>query len=248
MADAQPLNKQIPIIDPVSGCPTDYFIKWAQQFNSSALGEIFAGAGINISAGPTITADQQAILDAIDNTQGSILYRDADEWKALAPGTAGHFLKTNGAAANPEWAAGGGGGGSSYIVYPLIKPDTTFTRNVNSTSYITVGGPFSFSIDLAEFPFTHYRIIFQGNSNASGQSITIQVVEGFSAPTSPIHAGGNDMVIDNTSSLRSTTWLERDNDFGSQGILRTFEIALRGSNSTVDLTVARLEVQLKIDS
>lgn len=116
MADAQPLNKQIPIIDPVSGCPTDYFIKWAQQFNNSALGEIFAGAGIDISAGPTIAADQQAILDAIDNTQGSILYRDADEWKALAPGTAGHFLKTNGVAANPEWAAagGGGGGGTSW--------------------------------------------------------------------------------------------------------------------------------------
>jgi hypothetical protein len=135
MADAQPLNKQIPIIDPVSGCPTDYFIKWAQQFNNSALGEIFAGAGIDISAGPTIAADQQAILDAIDNTQGSILYRDADEWKALAPGTAGHFLKTNGVAANPEWAAAGGGGGGGIGCYGTV-PGT----GGNSTSAFATKG------------------------------------------------------------------------------------------------------------
>jgi hypothetical protein len=40
--------------------------------------------------------------------QGAILYKDAAAWAALAPGTSGQFLKTNGAAANPAWAAAGG--------------------------------------------------------------------------------------------------------------------------------------------
>jgi hypothetical protein len=40
--------------------------------------------------------------------QGAILYKDAAAWAALAPGTSGQFLKTNGAAANPSWGAGGG--------------------------------------------------------------------------------------------------------------------------------------------
>lgn len=41
--------------------------------------------------------------------QGDILYRGSSSWTRLAAGTSGHFLKTNGAAANPEWAAPAGG-------------------------------------------------------------------------------------------------------------------------------------------
>ncbi len=47
-----------------------------------------------------------ALLDLqISNTQGSILYRDATEWKALAPGTSGEVLSTQGAGANPVWSS-----------------------------------------------------------------------------------------------------------------------------------------------
>jgi len=46
-----------------------------------------------------------AIIDTISSTQGSILYRNATSWVALAPGTSGQFLKTQGAAANPIWSA-----------------------------------------------------------------------------------------------------------------------------------------------
>lgn len=37
--------------------------------------------------------------------QGDVLYRNATQWVNLAAGTNGHFLKTQGAAANPVWAA-----------------------------------------------------------------------------------------------------------------------------------------------
>lgn len=42
--------------------------------------------------------------------QGDIIYYNGTAWVRLAAGTSGYFLKTNGAGANPSWAAGGGGG------------------------------------------------------------------------------------------------------------------------------------------
>lgn len=59
-------------------------------------------------------ADVQALLDLIGNTQGDVLYRGASSWAALAPGTSGQFLKTQGAGANPVWDTPSGGGGSGY--------------------------------------------------------------------------------------------------------------------------------------
>jgi hypothetical protein len=50
------------------------------------------------------------ILDFIGSAaQGDILYRGAAGWARLGAGTSGHFLQTQGAAANPQWAASSGG-------------------------------------------------------------------------------------------------------------------------------------------
>lgn len=51
------------------------------------------------------TPDIQTLLDGISSTHGTILYRNAADWVALAPGTSGQILETLGAAANPAWAA-----------------------------------------------------------------------------------------------------------------------------------------------
>ena len=40
--------------------------------------------------------------------QGDILYYNGANWVNLGPGTSGYFLKTQGAGANPAWAAVGG--------------------------------------------------------------------------------------------------------------------------------------------
>lgn len=58
-----------------------------------------------ISAPPIPHLLTDIIDNTIGNTQGDILYRDAAAWAVLAPGTAGLFLKTGGAAANPSWAS-----------------------------------------------------------------------------------------------------------------------------------------------
>ncbi len=53
------------------------------------------------------TEDQGNIndqLDSIGADHGSVLFRGADDWKALIPGALGEFLGTTGAASDPLWA------------------------------------------------------------------------------------------------------------------------------------------------
>jgi hypothetical protein len=83
--------------------------------NLNALASCSADAD-NITSGnlPTaqMTTNLSAALDsAFGSTEGSILYRGASGWSALAPGTSGYVLSTNGAGAAPSWAAPATGGG-----------------------------------------------------------------------------------------------------------------------------------------
>lgn len=66
-----------------------------------------------------------AQLDAISATRGSILYRGADEWAALAPGSAGQVLQTNGAGADPSWASAAGGSGVDSTLVYMNADDTS---------------------------------------------------------------------------------------------------------------------------
>jgi hypothetical protein len=59
-------------------------------------------SGSGIPVGTSLSAEIDA---ALGSTQGSILYRDATDWVILAPGTAGTFLQTEGASADPQWSA-----------------------------------------------------------------------------------------------------------------------------------------------
>jgi hypothetical protein len=138
----QPLDEKFAIVGQ-DGRPTLYFIRWAQQrqidISAGITAEqalvivqeyladhpLQAGSGISLSPSgdlndsPTISAQVQAILDQISTTWGTILFRGTSDWEALAPGTSGHFLKTNGAGADPEWAAASGGSGAWSFVETL---------------------------------------------------------------------------------------------------------------------------------
>ena len=87
----------------------------------------------------------QAALDSISSTQGSVLYRGASAWQALAPGTAGQVLTTNGAGANPSWETGGGGGGGaiSFSCYT-----GGFETSVATNANATVGNLFEPDVDV----------------------------------------------------------------------------------------------------
>jgi hypothetical protein len=96
--------------------------------------------GASTSLGGTITAT--TILDSISSTQGTVLYRNASTWVALAVGTDGQFLTTHGAAANPTWSSGGAGTGTVTSVTPGGGLVSSLTASC-SQSAITASGTLS---------------------------------------------------------------------------------------------------------
>jgi hypothetical protein len=171
----QPLDSKFAIVDK-NGNPTDYFTRWAQQkqidigksisltdlTNYLAGHKLIAGTGIqltpdgNIADGVTIHADAQAILDEITATRGALLYRGLLGWTALTPGTSGQFLKTNGAGADPAWAAAGGGG----TAWDFLPP--------TAASFSLVSGD---ATQLALTDDSNVGLITQFNSAATGGQV-----------------------------------------------------------------------------
>lgn len=81
------------------------------------------------------------LLDAIlGTTQGAIAYRGASGWLSLAVGTAGQFLKTNGAGADPSWANVTGGvtsaTGSGGVTVSSSTGAVTFSIDTNNPAGI----------------------------------------------------------------------------------------------------------------
>lgn len=90
------------------------------DFAQSLLDDADAGVArttLGLAIGTNVQAWDAHLDDlaAISPSQGDIIYFNGTDWVALGAGTAGHFLKTNGAAANPAWAAAGGGGALVYV-------------------------------------------------------------------------------------------------------------------------------------
>lgn len=133
-----PLPQDTAIVDPKTGLVTIAFQQWWQQLTQNGdfafdsidekldnematariLGRDTAGTG---------EVEQLTITEALDlltgAAQGDIIYRGASSWDNLAAGTSGHFLKTQGAAANPVWAAVSAGS-SVYEAGPPTPPTT----------------------------------------------------------------------------------------------------------------------------
>jgi hypothetical protein len=110
-------------------------VSYAKIQNISATSRILGRK--TAAAGSTEECTLSEVLDFVGSAaQGDILYRGASTWTRLAAGTSGHYLKTLGTGANPEWAAVGAGGTKTYAVFtPLSNqpPATNFatldTRN-----------------------------------------------------------------------------------------------------------------------
>lgn len=133
-----PFAQNVPIVYPDTGNPTPYFntqlqllleasgvfeedIATLSSTKADKSIEIIAGDGLDgggdLSADVTIDANVQDILDLISTTQGTILYRGASDWAALAPGTSGQYLKTQGSGANPVWATVSAGGAAWTVIH-----------------------------------------------------------------------------------------------------------------------------------
>lgn len=90
------------------------------------------------------------------SNQGDILYDNGDGFRRLTPGTSGHFLKTQGAGFDPQWAANEAG---SHTAGSVTIATAATTRTTLSGTYVKLkelipafhGGTVNVSWD-------HYRI------------------------------------------------------------------------------------------
>jgi hypothetical protein len=78
-----------------------------------------------VASGNTLSAIFDAILSS---SRGSVIYRTNSGWVALAPGTAGQVLTTQGGAADPTWTTNGGG------LLNIASPAAQDTLSYNTSS------------------------------------------------------------------------------------------------------------------
>lgn len=82
-----------------------------------------------------IPTDAQEVLDQISDTHGVILFRGASGWVALAPGSVGKFLATQGAGNDPTWATPPSSPTPNLFTYNFV-PTTTFGHNFSATGNV----------------------------------------------------------------------------------------------------------------
>jgi hypothetical protein len=93
---------------------------WSVVSKSTAIANLFGALPSPVNQSYAIGYDGtniphwESIGDLLKSigtqAQGGVLVRGASTWEFLPVGTSGQFLKSNGAGANPEWAAPAGGG------------------------------------------------------------------------------------------------------------------------------------------
>lgn len=107
---------------------------------------------------------QVSDLAIAGQVQGDILYFNGTNWVRLPPGTAGNFLQTAGAAANPLWASPAGASGLvRQTIFKEILVDTTTTSS-------TFGTLLSQAITTAAG--TKLRITFSSATSNTKPSVT----------------------------------------------------------------------------
>jgi len=118
-----------------------------------------------MTAAPTANALTAIIDSSMGLSQGDILYRNSSVWTVLAPGTSGLFLQTQGAGANPQWAAAG---------LPSIA-DADLLANTSGSAAMPVATTLTHLIDYA-IGNTQGDILYR---NASGWVVLAPGTAGF---------------------------------------------------------------------
>ena len=141
-----------------SGVPSDKALATTEILIGDGTGFTAAslsGDATMTNAGAVTIADNAVSLSKLaDGTQGDILYYGASGAPALlGVGTSGQFLKTQGAGANPVWAAAGGDNTPAFAAYLNASittfPDETWTKVAINAEH--------FDTDSAYDPSTNYR-------------------------------------------------------------------------------------------
>lgn len=122
-----PLAFNVPIVDPRTGYPTEYFKRILEDIADAKISASLVEAlGGDPDEDQVVTWDDtlgdlafkpaSEVLDMIGSeAHGDILYRDSASWALLPAGTDGKVLTTHGAGADPTWETAAGGGAVTLI-------------------------------------------------------------------------------------------------------------------------------------
>ena len=122
----------------VGKATTDTFTN--KTYDTTGTGNAFKLAGTTV----TTISTMLDTLPAAPTVQGTLAYRSASGWSALAPSTAGRVLTTNGAGLDPSWTPSSGTG-----TVTSLSQGAGITL---STSPITTTG--TISVDAGQIPGT----------------------------------------------------------------------------------------------
>lgn len=190
----------------------------------------------NISGSTASVSDNTitAVLDKqLGTTQGTIAYRGASAWNALTPGTSGNFLKTNGASANPAWAAIPGGG-------DLLSTNNLSDVSSTSTSRINLGvfGKIVIQKFTASGTYTPTANLIYAQIECVGGGGAGGGVSG-SANTSTCGAGGGAGAYARTLSTAATIGASKTVTIGAGGTGTTGAGGAGGDTSVGTLCIAK---------
>lgn len=98
------------------------------------------------------------------------------------------------------------------------------------------------SIDGTIVPYTHFRLLTIMAATEAGQSVTCQLAR-FASPTIPLSAAGDDLTVTSAAGLKDSGWIALATPLAASEDL---QVALKGSNGTVDLSGLWFDVQYRL--
>lgn len=117
-------------------------------------------ANVSGSSAAPVPLTASLFFDSVfSSTQGAVLYRSATGWVALSPGTAGQFLATGGASANPSWQPAPITGSST--------PNLRIVSNISGATAVPTGNTLTNILD-AIISSARGTLIYRTNSGWTG--------------------------------------------------------------------------------
>jgi hypothetical protein len=191
-----------------------------QLANIAATSVLGNNGGVTGAVG---TLSASSVLDMIGSTRGSILYRGASVWTALTPGTAGQLLTSNGAGADPSWAANAVLG-TPFVLLATITPTSGTTASATSLAayneyYVTLNAVTLSGSDI---------LIVKYSINNGGAYTTVGTTIGSAAT----HSGYSDL---RGNTLDIVSWIQQSTGaagtsgfFAPAGTINALQITIQG--------------------
>lgn len=186
-------------------------VTYAKMQNVSATSRILGRK--TAAAGDPEECTLSEVLDFVGSAaQGDILYRGASTWARLGAGSDGQFLKTQGAAANPVWAAVSGAAGGTVTSVSVVTANgvsgTVATATTTPAITLTLGAITPTTVNgLTITPTTGTLDILSGKTLDWNNTVTVNATDGI---TIQLGSSGGTVAYheDKLSVFAATTSLE----------------------------------------